>query len=109
MKQAILVTLIHEGLMSQIGIIARVDYESKEGNLEARFRAAASAFRKTERGRQYFEHIRGDFNWGDALSQIPQEILDDWGIKKIEILLSGSLSVGGGVLVLNHDHRLIQT
>lgn len=103
MMEALVVTVLHEGLMSEIRIIARVEYDSEEDNLEARFRGAARAYAETEEGRIILAGIHGRFNWGDAFAEIPGELLRAWGIMKVEILAAEPADT----LVLNHENRLL--
>lgn len=101
--KTLLVTVRHEGLMSQIEIVARVEYQGEEENIEARFRGAAKAFAETEEGKAHLDLHYGNFNWGDALTQIPEGHLLTFGILKIEILAASPIEM----TILNHDYRLV--
>lgn len=100
----ILVTIIHEGLHNQIGVVARVTINPelyRDASIEARFRGASRVFADTEKGKSYIESTHGDFNWGDALTEIPEEIMGRWGILEIETLEQDKV-------IVNHDQLLIR-
>lgn len=100
MKEVTVVTLYHEGLISQVGLVARVRYTGVEDDLEARLRGASRAFADSSQGKAFLETRYGRFSVGDALTKIPSIILGFWGILEIEILEEH-------VVILDHDRKLI--
>lgn len=102
--ETVLVSLIHEGPVSRVGLVARVRHQPDDlcfRSLRARFEAAAREFLRTPEGRHYLAEIHGDFNWGDTLTEIPNELLRRFGVEEVEMLSSGK-----GALILDHDEIL---
>jgi len=99
MKQVTVVTLVHEGLISQVGLVARVRYAGVEDDLEARIRSASRTFAISSEGKAFLETHHGRFSVGDALTKIPATILGFWGILEIEILEDN-------IVILDHDRKM---
>ena len=47
---------------------------------ERAFRLAVEAYLKTPEGKQAIENACSDYNWGDAIATVPEEILNQYGI-----------------------------
>ena len=95
-----LLVTTYEDSGTQIGTIVKVHHASKNDPVEA-IRKAANDWVRTEEGTEYNEEINGDFNWGDALTEVPNEFFGRHGVA-VEHLLDGR------IIVLNHDELLIE-
>lgn len=47
---------------------------------EQAFRSAIETYLKTPEGKQAIENACSDYNWGDAIATVPEEILNQHGI-----------------------------
>lgn len=101
MRQTIIVTTIAESLRNTYpGVVCRVSHEDSVVAVQA-VKSAASDYVTTAEGLAYQASISDDFNWGDALTEIPERILKKHGILEIEILQADA-----GMVVVNHDEHL---
>lgn len=67
--------------------------------------SAAEAFAATANGEEYAaDELGGDrFNWGDAVTAIPSEIWEQFGIAQVDVL-----DLGPDVVVVDHDEALVE-
>jgi len=82
------------------GTVAEVNHASKNDPVEAIRRAANDWVKETREGAEYNDEINGDFNWGDALTEVPDEFLGRHGVT-VE-------SLDAHVVLLSHDELLIE-
>lgn len=68
-------------------------------------RAAAREFVTTPEGQEYLGFaVGGDcFNWGDAVTAIPPETLDRYGIRALVVL-----DLGSDVVTVDHDECILR-
>lgn len=80
-------------------------------NPEINIRAAIEDFLSTEQGIKCIEYTNKDFNWGDAMAEIPSEIFAKHNVREInnELLLSMNRSdnVKFTIITVNQDEVLI--
>ncbi len=62
-------------------------------------RAAVKEYLSTEEGKQIAEDNMQDFNWGDAILHIPDELWEKYGLRMVTHLTDN-------VIVVNHDENL---
>lgn len=77
---------------------AKADMDAKQ--IEAAMRAAVAEFLQTDDGKQAVQHAAGRFNWGDAITYIPDDVWNRHGI-----YVKSSPEVDTEV-VLNHNEIL---
>ena len=66
-------------------------------DIEKAFRDAVKEFLSTEEGQRIVNYNGGDFNWGDAVLNIPDEIWKNHGLIHLE---------STAVVSVNHDENL---
>ena len=66
-------------------------------DVEGLFRAAIEDYLKTDEGRESVLYTDGTFSWGDAMNEIPDEILEKYEIRYDET---------SEVLIVNQDEIL---
>ncbi len=82
-----------------------VEFEAASENVKENFdpqaamRAAVKEFLSTEEGKQIAEDNMQDFNWGDAILHIPDELWAKHGLRMVTHLTDN-------VIVVNHDENL---
>jgi hypothetical protein len=68
-------------------------------NPQAAMRAAVKEYLSTDEGKQIAENNGDDFNWGDAILNVPAELWEKYGLRMVTHLTDN-------VIVVNHDENL---
>ena len=78
-----IVNLIRERREDNESWVDTFEVEDSIMNVEASFRAAVKNFLGTDQGKEEVARTMSDFNWGDAMLVIPDEIWSKHGIHRV--------------------------
>lgn len=82
------------------------DEEGQQWEVEEAFRAAVDAYLWSDQSNRMLEYTSDDYNWGDAMASVPEEIFKKYGIEACYDDKTYSFSGGILEITVNQDEVL---